>query len=64
MRANIRICALAKLLINQYATNSSGVLDEFICHAGWYNTKLSAGAECVKLFVNKFYAIGNLHLSY
>ncbi len=52
------------LIAYGYTTNSSGVLDEFICHAGWYTTKASEGAECARLFVNKFYAIGNLHLSY
>ncbi len=57
------------LIAYGYTTNSSGVLDEFLCHAGWHKTITDTysnpnGAECAKLFVNKFAAIGNLHLSY
>lgn len=58
------------VVVYGYTTNSLGVMDEFVCHAGLHKqfehtlegNKLSA--ECAKLFINKFYAAGNVHLSY
>lgn len=52
-----------------YTTNSLGVIDEFVCHASWhremgYDINNNPIAECAKLFVNKFYAAGNVYLSH
>ncbi len=58
------------VVVYGYTTNSKGVIDEFVCHAGWHcreiydNNGNKTGAECAKLFINKFYAAGNIHLSY
>ncbi|MDE6471682.1 MAG: C39 family peptidase [Clostridia bacterium] len=54
------------VVVYGYTTNFVGVIDEFICHAGWH-TRIGQDdtiAECAKLYVNKFYAAGNVHLSY
>ena len=52
------------VVVYGYTTNSIGVMDEFVCHSGWHKTSGKNKAECAKLFVNKFYAAGNLHLTY
>lgn len=59
------------LVVYGYTTNSIGVLDEFVCHALWHisdemENVLDDGNPPVytsELFVNKFYAAGNVYIS-
>ncbi len=67
------------LVVYGYTTNSIGVLDEFICHGCWmravelqslsrdistYNSEPSSNLTYTsQLFVNKFYAAGNVYIN-
>ena len=51
------------LVVYGYTTNSLGVLDEFVCHGGWHTDKESEGCYTAKMFVNKFYAAGNVYIN-
>lgn len=57
-RHNVIVCG--------YTKNALGILDEFICHSGWFD-KVHAESDGrirkAKLFVNKFYAAGNVYIS-
>ncbi len=47
-----------------YTTNSIGVLDEFLCHAGWHKSESDDDPKCAQLFVNKFLAAGNVYIHF